>query len=384
MEDVSKKDIGQMIVVGGFIVAAGIVIVAASLNLVIFSQEVSTRDTGSLERNALGLTQTVENGAQSGMLEVNNRSLRQTANVSVDRPRSPDDVEGNDGLYGNYTKRLEGAVENFSMRRGTLADVDITVNQTAWRITQTKESEFENGTGAPDWNLTEVGTKPDVGDIEDTYSLQTDIDTSTVTGGDEFKILAVQENDVAGPSGFEYKAGWSMTVEKQGSDTKVTTCKGVIERKNPASGNTVHCGPASSPAPVPSFSSPERKTFTYSGGPMEVINGTVDGGVESKLQGEWFENNDDYHFEFIGGDEAEGTYDIRFDSDASPTPEACGGVSPPCAADNFGDMDSIDEPVVSGAVRKATADIAYSEAGLEYTHTSEHVVAVPYETEEAE
>jgi len=382
MEDVSKKDVGQMIVVGGFIVAVAIVVVTASLNLVIFSQEVSTRDTGSLERNALGLTQTVEEAAQSGMLEVNNRSLRQTANVSADRPRSPDDIDGSDGLYGNYTERFETAVENFSMRRGNLADVDITVNQTAWRITQTKESEFENGTGAPNWNVTEVGTRPDVGDVEDTYNLQADIDTSTVTGGDEFKILAVNESGDAPP--FEYKTGWSMTVEKQGSDTKVTTCKGVLERKNPASGATVHCGSASSPAPVPSFSSPERKTFTYSVGPMEVINGTVDGEVESKLQGEWFENNDGYYFEFVGGNEAEGTYDIRFDPDASPTPEACGGVSPPCAADDFGAMDSIDKPVVSGAVRKTTADVLYSESGLEYTHTSEHVVAVPYGTEEAE
>lgn len=379
MEDVSKKDVGQMIVVGGFIVAAGIVIVTASLNLVIFSQEVSTRDTGSLERNALGLTETVEGGTQSGMVEINNRSLRQTANVSADIPRSPDDIDGSDGLYGNYTKRFEAAVENFSMKRGNLADVDITVDRTAWRITQTEESEFK-APGNPDWNLTEVGTKPDVGDIEDTYSLQTDIDTSTVTGGDEFKILAVQENDVAGP--FEYKAGWSMTVEKQGSDTKVTTCKGVIERKNPASGATVHCGPASSPAPIPSFPSPERETFTYSGGPIQVINGTVDGEVESKLQGEWFENNDGYYFEFIGGDEAEGTYDIRFDPDASPTTEACGGVSPPCAADDFGAMDSIDEPVVSGAVHETTADIVYSGTGLGYDHTSEHVLTVPYQTEE--
>jgi len=377
MENVSR-DTGQMIVVGGFIVAAAIVIVAASLNLVIFSQEVSTRDTGSLERNALGFTETVEDGTQSGMLEVNNRSLRQTANVSADRPREPDDIDGSDGLYGNYTKMFEDAVENFSARGGTLADVNIAANQTAWRITQTEKSKFEDGTGDPDWNLTKVGTKPDVGDVEDTYNLRTDIDT--VTG--EFKILAVQENDIVGPPGFEYKAGWSMTV-KQGSDNKVTTCKGTIERKNPASGNTVHCGPASSPSPVPSYPT-EKKTFTYDGGPIEVINGTVDGEAESKLQNEWFENNDGYYFEFVDGDAAEGTYDIRFDPDASPTSEACGGKSPPCAAEDFDAMDSINKPVVSGAVQRTTADILYSETGLEYTHTSEHVLTVPYKTEEAD
>lgn len=321
-------------------VALGVIALALSINLVMLSQDVSTRDEGAYERNVDDIKTLVEEGSVSAFERTNERNLEDL--------HPPGDVDSN--LYTDYSDDFSGAAENLTFERGRYASVDMSVNQVAWRITQVNSSDFtDNDTGNSNWNLTDPEVGGDVGDINETYMLSFNM-TSQPTG--DFRALAIRDHNDTNPEN-ENATGWVMQV----NDTDIVTCSGDVFTEG-------------------SFCEDGSKEVIDSGwdgtGGIDVVQGLVNGTDEStSLQNDWVNDSNEYYLRFTGGGAADGTYDILFDDGVtfadSDSTEACAGT-PPCGG-------AAENPVVTGAVQNTTTVLEYVSPDI--THEQDIEVVAP-------
>lgn len=341
MENVDNEggaDIAQMIVLGGFLVAIGIVAVTLSLNLIIFSQDLSTRDTGEYERSVHETNTVMDRGALEALESANRQYLSDTTD-----PGDIDEDEIN-AFLGDF----EEAMGNLTEHRGRLSSMDTDeteVTETNWRIVQNESGTIQAESGERTWNLTETyGSDPITGDVDDINRFRFDIDS-----GEDFQVSVIEEEG-DGWLFLDDVTGWIMNV----NETHIYTCAGDDFDPDFAG---FDCADGTD------------RSGSWSGdGTIDVVEGTVNGETEENgedwsyiLQNNEFEARSDMFISFDNDDDVEGTYDIMFDDDGNPTDVTAG--------DAPGSHDG--RLFVTGAVYEAEFEMEYRDDSVSHTRGME-------------
>jgi len=339
MENVNRRK-GQMIIVGGFLVAIGIVALTLSLNTVIFTQDISTRDGGEYERTARGMTSLVENSTEKAIEGANERNLEMRREKGENGT-----VDDAVGMHEEYIDTIDKALTNQTLSKARFIEVSVDESEyvNASRVVQTEVNNYTNNDSEPDWNLTDDTGD---GDVDEVFNLSFNV--SDVDSSDFFEFRAVRDRDSGFAPPLDTTQGWVMRIK----ESKIITCEGEVYDAG------TFC---------PLTTARKEITSWDNNGTIEVVNGSVNGVDRSgDLQNGWVDDGNTYFLQFDKGDNIEGTYDITFDppSDVTTTDEVCGSQlsTSPCSG-------GADRPSLVGAVQEASAEYEYQDIDVSYNET---------------
>lgn len=157
MAEVNRDDRAQMIIIGGLIIALGLVAVATILNGLIFSQNLASRGNQLNDDMVVEIKEVTTNESIEAIRYTNKH----------DRDKTPGEAEDMyDAYFVNYSK----AVQNLTATRQVHISFDRSPNG-VWSVVQNQSQDFTDNSGSSDWNMMSSIA------VETTYRLNlTDVD----------------------------------------------------------------------------------------------------------------------------------------------------------------------------------------------------------------
>lgn len=243
-------DSAQMIIIGGFIIAIGLVAVATILNGLIFSQNLASRGSQVHDDLILEIKEVTTNESIQAIRYTNKHDIN----------KEPLEAES---MYGKHMVNYTRAVRNLSLHTQAYLAVNEDPNG-VWDLVQNQSENFTDSGGMSDWDLTQS-------DVETTYRLNlTDV---SHTGGGDFTVRVVDPLSVDDV--------WRMNLTS--SSVEVTD-------------------------------GASTKTYSVSYPiTVEVMNGSgsIDGSNADLLSDAIRNENNPYKIRFEGGNNVEGKYYVR-------------------------------------------------------------------------
>lgn len=165
MADVTGRDRGQLIVVGGLVLAVVLVALALLLNSAIYTGNLATRETDYSTRTAVQYQSGVDAAVSRSMAYVNRQ-------------------DGSDP-WGNYSTEVDAI--NDRLRSESVDGVSVSVavgsNESGTRFAQDTSGDFTDDDGATDWTL--------VDDLEGTGSFAMTVDRDSLFAADGEEMSTV-------------------------------------------------------------------------------------------------------------------------------------------------------------------------------------------------
>jgi hypothetical protein len=192
MEQVRDRNKGQLLLIGGFLVATVIIGVAVTVNGLDFTQSRSL-ESGVDETEPIRVLETTEEALMKAMSGTGG---------------TPSDAKDS---YENYTESYEASVRNASINDGAVFSLFSGTPESAWSVGQRKNSTFTNATGENDWVLVE--------DVSSVYSLRFNVSMSSVATNDYRMNVSTTDTSIT-PTG-SISGGWYMEVSKSGGDLEI-------------------------------------------------------------------------------------------------------------------------------------------------------------------
>lgn len=194
MEQVRDRNKGQLLLIGGFLVATVIIGVAVTVNGLDFTQSRSL-ESGVDETEPIRVLETTE--------EALTKAMSGTGGTPSDAKDS----------YENYTESYEASVRNASINDGAVFSLSSGTPESAWSVGQRKNSTFTNATGENDWVLVE--------DVSSVYSLRFNVSMSSVTTNTTTYRMNVSTTDTSITPTGSISGGWYMEVSESGGDLEI-------------------------------------------------------------------------------------------------------------------------------------------------------------------
>jgi len=277
MEDVRDRGSGQLIIIAGFLVAVGIVVVTTSLNTVIFAQDLATRDDSNDYSDLVEISEVTNETAENGLEPTNEVALNDTL--------------GKDGVeerYEWYMQNYTDGVQEAAATRGKYVNVSVESMNTTWRIVQNESGKFDNKDSEETYGIPDLGTcpfgptvcsntdinAPPTGELDEFYMLKFNITGISASPSDPVEINGTDTSTVY--------SGWRMEMWEDGGDVRIdfqrsaTGCPTDVTRSPPVT--------------------------------IEVVNGSVNG---SDMDTCWVPTTDGVGV--VNGNDTEGTYEMRFE-----------------------------------------------------------------------
>lgn len=192
MEQVRDRNKGQLLLIGGFLVATVIIGVAVTVNGLDFTQSRSL-ESGVDETEPVRVLETTE--------EALTKAMSGTGGTPSDAKDS----------YESYIESYEASVRNASIKDGAVFSLSSGTPKSAWSVGQRKNSTFTNATGENDWVLVE--------DVSSVYSLRFNVSMSSVATNDYRMNVSTTDTSIT-PTG-SISGGWYMEVSESVGDLEI-------------------------------------------------------------------------------------------------------------------------------------------------------------------
>lgn len=250
MAEVSRDDRAQMIIIGGLIIALGLVAVATILNGLIFSQNLASRGNQLNDDMVVEIKEVTTNESAEAIRYTNKH----------DPDKTPGDAED---MYDAYFVNYSIAVQNLTATRQVHTSFDRSPNG-VWEVAQNQSLDFTDASGSADWGLT--------------------------TAQDADTVYRMNFTDVSHPG----SSNFTVTVD-------------------PLTGNDWEMNLTSSEVVVTDGTTTNEFSVSYPI-TVEVMNGSGSiNGSSFDLLSDHIRNQEDYQISFEGGDQVQGKYFVRFD-----------------------------------------------------------------------
>lgn len=196
--DGRRGERGQLLLIGGLLLAITLVSLTLILNSGIYTHNLATR-SGSAADEALAHRSGVESG------------VGDLVEVAIDD--HPDDLDGQTATITDALPAIREQVGRAVARDSTYANVTYVGQTNGTRIVQSTDRNFTNASGASDWELVAnaAGIRRFRLDVDRSDLVSTD--KSSVDGTDAFRVRLVDDD------GNE----WLVYVYEAGGETKVVT-----------------------------------------------------------------------------------------------------------------------------------------------------------------
>jgi hypothetical protein len=295
------NDKAQVILVGGFLIAIGVLSAILMLNSISYSQTIASQNG---------------NAGDFGPIEFSD-----SAEVAVSEA-----MTGNGTDPSNATVEFEAYIQSYSDGANEmLSDEAVSASASvpslsldtteAWMVGQRRSANFQNATGEDRWIMLE--------DISsgDTLEAEFELNVSEMESTGEFTLNATEENNFAP----DFDVGWNLTAEITSPPTELTLTLTDFTGGSPD---------------VDSVTTDITGNETVT---IDVLDETVNGEGSGFPDGTSINTEDAQGFRFEDGSNGIGTYDFRFDGVAvvksnfgtggTSTGEPrgpCAGDGPPC------------------------------------------------------
>lgn len=350
---------GQVIVLTGFLVAIAIVVVAVTLNSLIFAQDLSTRDDGLDDREILGFEENTERMATGLAHDIGHNS---SGNITQDDLFGADD-DMEDDVEDNYVSGVEAYAENATVhvqnRQGIAEIEDINMNRAVWSVGQ-EFGEFQNESGDTEFSILD----DDDIDEEVVQSLELYIEdpfTFNLFGSDEsFRISAYEDRLPPQAAASQEGAAWELAFEEEGffGDDNINVTRNVT-------------GTADSSIITDSnITGADNLTIEIdlrdsNQACIRIDAGECDDSYEDDLEPDWLED-DVESITIQNFEERSGTYEIRLDGEGVDGEDIvlCENNAP-CVKEPPEDFNLH----AVGVVDDGSFTYSYTDADTEYTRT---------------
>ena len=292
-----EDETAQVILIGGFLIAIGVVSAILMLNNISYSQTITSQNGDSGDFGPLEFADSTERAVSEAM----------TGNGS-----DPDGARDHFEAYiQSYSDRANEVVSEEGVSTGTDIPAPIPDLTEVWMAGQRSTGNFTNATGGDRWIMAE--------DISTNYKteFELDVDEMNSTSG-EFVMNATEDTDFDGLSNpLLSKDGWRLTMNITASNELILNMTDV----DAASGLEFSTDSDEEPVSVSG-----NETVV-----VDVLNETVNGAGSAFPDGTSVTPRDAQGFIFDDASNGIGTYDFRFNESASFTDSngPC-NAGPPC------------------------------------------------------
>lgn len=351
----AKDDGGQVIILAGFLVAIGIVVLAAFLNGLIFAQDLSTRDDGVKDRQIIGFEQDTErfSTAVASTVGVNGSG---NGNVSQDDLFEPGDARDN---FNDAVEQYDDNTTRQFESRQAVAQVSTTTvsDDTAWSIGQTN-GEFQNDSGDTKFRVIEAGSERDMVSFE----MYVEDPFGSLNLGDETLRISAYEDPLP-PQAQADKEGtlWELSIE----NNNLLGDEMVNVSRNTTAGTTTY-----NQITNPDIQNADNLTVRITpqdGEACLIVDRTgVCEAASGDLEPGWLDSDIESVTvqDFSSGGQKEGSYEMRFEEDLDQGEiELCGA---PCVSTS-GDI----KVHAVGIVHDTEVDVTYIDSDAEYENSIE-------------
>lgn len=340
---------GQVIILAGFLIAIGIVVVAVLLNSLIFAQDLSTRDTGTDDRQVNNFYENTEKAALETANVVGQEDLFDDTSDVEDNFEEAMEVYGDEVVFGH------------GERHRSVEVTAPTVDGTSWFVGQRGFYEMTHRTGDRTFNVTEGA---DVGQ-DGLRNFTLVLEAPGFISDDEFSVLITDQDDPPGDPGSDpvgnppaFGEDWQIAysddflggqaavqVNATGEDGQIIETVDGEDIDNANDNITIEINPADG-----------EGCISIDGG--ECSDDLQDGGGsdQSLLVDESLEDLDVNSITVVNEDGMDGEYWFEFDGDAiDDADDITGPCEGPC----------VEEPV-DDIYRHATLSIEEAEFEIDY------------------
>lgn len=350
MEDVGVKDErAQIILIGAFLIAIGVLAALLIINDIGFSQTIAKQDGG-------------EDGFES--LEFSN---------SADRAVS-EAMTGNGTTPSNASVRFEKYIDSYSNETNDAfltgaASADVTPDtskiNTAWMVGQRDNGTFKNARGDNEWIMVENIPSPD-DNIRGRFELN--VSDMRDTNPKPLFLNGTEEGTFNSLTTLLDPKAWTLKMRINDSTGDPILNLNMTARENVTLASGLE---------VTDFDQEKTNIAGNDTVTVDVFNQTVNGDSSGFPSGTNYTDGSDVNpdesdgFKFDNASKGEGTYEFRFDSDVTKTElnsSSTGDPKGPCTHPNGPPCRSVDgtEKHIVGVVHNVTAGAA----DLEYTSRS--------------
>jgi hypothetical protein len=332
------NETAQVILIGGFLIALGVVSAFLILNDISYSQTVASQNGNSGDFGPAEFA----DGAEAAVSEAMTGNGTDPSNASVQF----------DAYIQSYSDRTDDLLSDEAVSvslqpRIPLPNSDVTE---AWMVGQRKNGTFQNATGGERWIMAE--------EIDENYRTRFHLDVDGMNNTDDgvFVMNATESNTFNDLTGPLTGNGWRLTMNISTSDQLTLNLTEV------ASGNLDFSNPGTTTDET-TVNVGGEETVT-----VDVYNETVDGSGSDFPTVSNVDPPDADGFRFEYASNGTGTYDFRFDDGVGRFTDANGPCDhpdgPPCRSDDGTEKHAV------GVVHNTTGDaveLDYIGRSAEYT-----------------
>jgi len=299
----------QVILIGGFLIAIGVVSAILMLNGISYSQTIASQNA---------------NAGEFGPVEFSDSAERAVSEAMTGNGTTPGNAEEE---FKKYIQSYSKGADDLLSDKAVSADASVpspSLDTTeAWMVGQRQKATFQNATGEDRWIMVE--------DIDENYRQRFNLSVNDMPLNQGFVLNATQDDDFSGGLFGLFNEGWRLEINRTATDELTLESEDYL-----ASGSV---NTAQETETVGDFAE------------IDLLNESVDGKDNAALTN--IDASDADGFRFEEASNGIGTYEFRFNDitvDFSNSIGPCSNGPPPCRT-----VDGTEKHIV-GVVHNITSD----------------------------